>query len=91
MRVISNLDQVRYDTPNVDFPKHWVRFAILTRAPKVGIILVKEFMLLAQQFETDSKDARLWEYYSQQNIGQLRAAQDDSDPAAALVVMSSES
>jgi hypothetical protein len=47
-------------------------------------------MLLAQQFKSDSKDARLWEYCSQQNIGQLRAAQDDSDPAAALVVMSSK-
>jgi hypothetical protein len=67
-----------------------LKFTILTHALKVGIILVKEFTLLAQQFESDSKDARLWEYCSQQNIGQLRAAQDDSDPAAALVVMSSE-
>jgi hypothetical protein len=62
----------------------------LTRALKVGIILVKEFMLLAKQFQSDSEDARRWEYCSQQNISQLRAAQDEYDPAAAFVVMSSE-
>jgi hypothetical protein len=38
----------------------------------------------------DSEDARRWEYCSQQNTSQLRAAQDENDPAAALVVMSSE-
>ena len=75
----------------MNFSKPWLRFTILTRALKVRIIVVKEFVLLAQQFESDSKDARLWEYCSQQNIGQLRAAQDDNDPAAALVVMSSGS
>lgn len=77
MRVVSNPDRAEQDAQNVHVPLPWLRFTTLTQALKVGIILVKEFMLLAQKLRITARMHGDGNIAASRISANVRAAQDE--------------